>query len=173
MEILFWLGFCVGVGYYASKKGRSAFIWGLLAFFFSPLLAGVVLALLKDKTVSADITQLRMEHQQLHDRVTVDERTMQMQYQHMQSQLAAGSQREMLGEGEYKLCPYCKEKIKKDAIKCRYCQQMLTEALPQHTGAAQMLAAPRRLQYCPNCGKKVQVDDVFCNNCGSKLEDDG
>ena len=41
---IFWIGFCILVGYFADKKGRSGVGWGLLAFIISPLLAGIALA---------------------------------------------------------------------------------------------------------------------------------
>lgn len=63
MEIVIWLGLCAAIAYYANKKSRSAILWGLLAFFFSPLLAGLVLALLKDKSVQADISEIRLGQQ--------------------------------------------------------------------------------------------------------------
>ncbi len=138
MEVLFWLFLCGGIGYYANTKGRSAILWALLAFFFSPIIIGIILALMKDNRVGSDITQLQMEHQQLHDRVTSDERMNQMQFQNMQNQLAAGPAPDALSEVEYKVCPYCRETIRKDAVICRFCHQSLTDTnmLPQAAPAA-------------------------------------
>ena len=49
MEIVFlWFGLAVAVGFFATKKGRSAVAWFLLACLFSPLLAGIFLALAQD-----------------------------------------------------------------------------------------------------------------------------
>ena len=43
--VLSWLGFTLGVGVAASLMGRSGFGWGALAFFVSPLIAGIALAI--------------------------------------------------------------------------------------------------------------------------------
>jgi len=40
---IIWLGLCALVGWYASsKKGHNGVVWFLLAFFFTPLIVGIV-----------------------------------------------------------------------------------------------------------------------------------
>lgn len=48
MEILIWLGLAVAIGYFAKERGRSPLCWGLAAAVFSPLLAFIVLLILKN-----------------------------------------------------------------------------------------------------------------------------
>jgi hypothetical protein len=49
MEILFfWIPLAVVVGIWASNRGRSGFGWFVLAFFFSPLLAALFLAVMSN-----------------------------------------------------------------------------------------------------------------------------
>jgi uncharacterized membrane protein YhdT len=45
---VFWLGFSVAIGVWASNRGRSGFGWFLLACLISPLLAGIFLAVTKN-----------------------------------------------------------------------------------------------------------------------------
>ena len=49
MKWFFWLLLCAFIGYYADRKGRSKWAWGLAAVFISPLIVGIVLALMPDK----------------------------------------------------------------------------------------------------------------------------
>ena len=44
--MVFWLLPCVLIGYFADRKGRNMWVWGLAALVLSPLIAGIVLALL-------------------------------------------------------------------------------------------------------------------------------
>lgn len=55
MEIIFWIGFCALVAYFADKKGRNAVGWGALALVISPIFAGIALAIAKDLTVEKSI----------------------------------------------------------------------------------------------------------------------
>ena len=49
MKWFFWLLLCAFIGYYADRKGRSKWAWGLAAVFISPLIVGIVLALMPAK----------------------------------------------------------------------------------------------------------------------------
>ena len=54
-------------------------------------------------------------------------------------------------ENEYKACPYCGEKIKKIALKCRFCQSTLKPLT----------------RICENkeCGKEIDYDNWTCPHC--------
>jgi hypothetical protein len=48
--LLAWLSLCVAVGMFASvRRNRNGFGWGVLAFFISPALAGVFVAILRER----------------------------------------------------------------------------------------------------------------------------
>lgn len=53
--VLFWLIAAAVVGVIASNRGRSGFGWFILACLISPLLAGILVLVLRSKV--ADLTQ--------------------------------------------------------------------------------------------------------------------
>jgi len=52
-------------------------------------------------------------------------------------------------------CPYCKEEIRADAIKCKHCKSSIPPDKPEHGGT------------CPFCKEEVRPDAVKCKHCGS------
>ena len=61
-EFAFWILCCAAVGYYADKKGRSQWKWGLAAALFSPIIVGIVLAfpaIIVDHGIVCDLIQKR------------------------------------------------------------------------------------------------------------------
>lgn len=59
-----------------------------------------------------------------------------------------------MSNGETRQCPYCKEEIAADAIKCRYCQSFLSS---EHGGV------------CPYCKEEVDPDATKCPHCKSDI----
>ena len=54
-------------------------------------------------------------------------------------------------------CPYCKEEIKADAIKCKHCGSKLATTRPSHEGT------------CPYCKEEIHKEAIKCKHCQSIL----
>ena len=59
---------------------------------------------------------------------------------------------------EQKECPYCKEDIKFNALKCKHCGSMLEPELPDHGGV------------CPYCKEIIKSEAIKCKHCKSNLQ---
>lgn len=161
MVLIFWLAMCVLVGFFANGKGRNGFVWFVIAFLFSPLLAGVILACLKDLTVDQDLHKIRYEHENLKDRVVLNEKITEHRLNNVETNLnqisnnATNSKpidNRRLLEDENKLCPACSESIKSSAIKCKHCGIMINDF---------------KLTTCAFCGETISLSDKTCIHCNS------
>lgn len=73
MEVLFYLGICVAVGYFAESRGRSCSFWGIGAFFISPVLAFLILLFLRDLKQDQRLQEQVMNQETLRERVALNE----------------------------------------------------------------------------------------------------
>lgn len=58
-------------------------------------------------------------------------------------------------------CPYCKEEIRADAVKCPHCRSVLGKQAASHGGT------------CPYCKEDIHPEAVVCKHCGSWLDEQG
>ena len=58
---------------------------------------------------------------------------------------------------EFRECPYCKEEIKADAVKCKHCHSTVQPKTPPHRGT------------CPYCKEDIKPDAIKCKHCGSMI----
>jgi hypothetical protein len=146
MEIIFWLGLCGAVGYFADKKGRNAFGWGACAFFFSPVLAGLVLALVKDLRQEAEIAQNSADQQQLRDRVETNEYNIGARLQNVEKKV---------------------DYLARNATPGNFVAAHGREVLPSAGNARD--AETSAAAFCSNCGSKVLKGQNFCTKCGRRI----
>jgi hypothetical protein len=81
---------------------------------------------------------------------------------HLGSCLKEGSRRVSAAasndeQSDVRACPYCKEEIKADAIKCKHCGSRVTPEKPSHGGV------------CPFCKEEIHPEAVRCKHCRSEL----
>lgn len=58
---------------------------------------------------------------------------------------------------ETRQCPYCKEEIKAEAIRCKHCRSSVAPEKASHGGT------------CPYCRETVHPDAIKCKHCGASL----
>ena len=167
MEFIFLLLFAVGVGMFAQSKGRSPWGWGIASLIISPLLAGIILAMLKDQKQEQSINKIEMEQQQIKERIAVNEVQMNQRFQQVENRLDSNAaatralearRREdmLLGEGKMQ-CPHCGEVVKNGAVKCCHCGLDIV---------------PIKMKECPYCKELIRETATVCKFCHSKLTED-
>lgn len=57
-------------------------------------------------------------------------------------------------------CPYCKEFIKEEAVKCKHCHSSVPPIRSKHEG------------ICPFCKESIKPDAIKCKHCSSMLGGD-
>ena len=55
-------------------------------------------------------------------------------------------------------CPYCKEDIKANAIRCKHCRSAVRPDIPPHGG------------ICPLCKEEINSKAIKCKHCGAMLD---
>lgn len=60
-------------------------------------------------------------------------------------------------DDEPRECPFCKEEIKRDAVKCKHCGSAVQPMMPEHGGT------------CPFCKEAIQPGAIICKHCKSSL----
>ena len=59
-----------------------------------------------------------------------------------------------------KNCPFCKEEVKVDAVKCKHCSSALHKEKEPYSG------------ICPYCKESIKKDAIKCKHCKSNLAQD-
>lgn len=67
----------------------------------------------------------------------------------------------MTEESKTRDCPYCKEEIRVDAIKCKHCGSSVAPEKPAHEGT------------CPYCKEQIHPEAIKCKHCKSDLRSPG
>lgn len=52
-------------------------------------------------------------------------------------------------------CPYCREKVNLEAVRCNHCRAALVPGKPTHKGT------------CPYCKERIKPEAIKCKHCGS------
>ena len=55
-------------------------------------------------------------------------------------------------------CPFCKEEIKAEAVKCKHCHSTVKPETPPHGGT------------CPFCKEEIKSEAIKCKHCGSMVD---
>jgi hypothetical protein len=64
-----------------------------------------------------------------------------------------------MSEAEYvtRECPFCKEEVKAEAVRCKHCQATILPTEPGHKGV------------CPFCKESINPEAIRCRHCGANL----
>ena len=85
----------------------------------------------------------------------------------LSSPSAKAVQKKQVAPVDTRKCPFCAEMIKREAVKCRYCQSALEPKQPKHLEPKQPKQGLRGLEdeVCPFCYAPLHVGVTECHVC--------
>jgi len=164
-----YIVFCGLIGYYAHSRGRNPIGWGILSFFFTPILVGIVLAVMKDLKLEAGIRRNSMESDRMRERMAASEDHMNMRMDSIEHRmdrveqghvpnLQQGASYGQLAAGstvpQWKFCPQCGSKVPLETMFCPQCGTQLPEV---------------HIMECPYCRQPIRSDALRCPHCRHEL----
>ena len=136
MSFIAYIIFAVLVGIWASRRGRNGIIWTLAALLVSPVLAAIVLAVMKDLSIEQELERSRRENGMLKERVAVSEADMHSRMDHIENRMdhlegnepgkiRQEKKREIEGSPSPRFCKHCGNKVPDDSVFCPKCGSRL------------------------------------------------
>lgn len=141
------------IGKFAESKGRNFWGWAAASIFFSPLLAGIVLALVKNIKQEEELHKRSMEQEQLRDRVSVNEVQVNQRFEKVEQELSQMHER--------------MDKLDGGA------QSTSLAGTTANAVLAAGSSVTEAVLVCPNCHSEVRPGAKFCSNCGASLKKEG
>lgn len=131
MSIMIYLLLCILIAFFASHRGRSPILWGIISLIISPLITIIILAVMKDLTTEQRMEQTNLETDRLKERVAVSEQELNHRMDHMEQKMdhIAGHtapqmedhQHEKLQQGKTMVCSQCGAVIPEGSSFCPHC----------------------------------------------------
>ncbi|MCI5531407.1 MAG: zinc ribbon domain-containing protein [Caecibacter massiliensis] len=136
MSFIAYIIFAVLVGIWAGRRGRNGIIWTLAALLVSPVLAAIVLAVMKDLSIEQELERSRRENGMLKERVAVSEADMHSRMDHIENRMdhlegnepgkiRQEKKREIEGSPSPRFCKHCGNKVPDDSVFCPKCGSRL------------------------------------------------
>ena len=136
MSFIAYIIFAVLVGIWSGRRGRNGIIWTLAALLVSPVLAAIVLAVMKDLSIEQELERSRRENGMLKERVAVSEADMHSRMDHIENRMdhlegnepgkiRQEKKREIEGSPSPRFCKHCGNKVPDDSVFCPKCGSRL------------------------------------------------
>ncbi len=143
------------IGKFAESKGRNFWAWGIASIFFSPIIVGIVLALVKNLKEEEELHKRRMEQEQMRDRVAVNEVQVNQRFDKVERELSNMHERVDQLEGN------------------KSAESLETTTSVALTAGEAAAEAEQAANICPSCHSVVRPGAKFCSNCGAPLKKEG
>ena len=71
-------------------------------------------------------------------------------------------------QGDYRTCPSCGHRVKRNAIRCKYCNyyfKTYSKSSKSSYNSKQIRKEYSKTRRCPHCGKRINKKAIRCKYC--------